>query len=189
VRGRLEHALEAADLVEQGVQARRAVGAQQGEVVELAADAAELAQLGQRGEPRCHAGTAARRDADADVGLDAGTVAVMGQAHGVADDHALALEPGHARQHRGSGDAEPARKIGCGRPGVALKQGDQAAVKVVDPHRVRSATEREAREGARFRHGIHSRLHRNCTASPGAQSRFAEAPQSAPFPFRGRLDR
>ena len=63
------------------------LGAQQRQVVELAADAAQLAQFGQRRQALGDQPRGLRAGGDADIGLDAAVGLVLRQPHRVADDH------------------------------------------------------------------------------------------------------
>ena len=56
---------------------------------------------------------------------------VLAQAHGVAHDHAVALQPRQARHHGGAGDAQLARQVGRALAGIGLQQGDQIAIDLV----------------------------------------------------------
>src|SRR5690606_12555495 len=75
---------------------------------------------------------------DQDVGADVAALDLLVHAHGVAADHALALEPLDPALHGGARQAQPARDLGGGGAGVLAQGGQQLGVGGRDLHHLRN---------------------------------------------------
>lgn len=130
--GSLLNPFQAADLVEQLVQLFGRVAAEPGDIVEFAADRAQLLDLPHGGEPAHDVLARAWLSFDAHIGLQPAADQALPQAHAIAGDDLALFQALQARVHGGAGNAQLASEGGDAFARVDLQQGDQLAVNFVE---------------------------------------------------------
>nr|ABM05924.1 NicC [Pseudomonas putida S16]ACV32408.1 NicC [Pseudomonas sp. HF-1] len=147
-RGGLLHPVDAADLVEQLVQLLGRIRTQPGHIVELAAHCAQLLYLAHGTQAPHHLLARARLHLDPHICLQPTTHNPLAQAHAIAGDDLVLLQPLQTRVDGSTSDAQLAGEGGDAFAGVYLQQGDQLAIDFIQ------------RDGAGIRHGESLRLTR-----------------------------
>ncbi|MNR34776.1 hypothetical protein D3C85_1525740 [compost metagenome] len=108
------------------------IAADHGHVVHRAADRVQFLDLREALQRADHRGRRLRLHGQAAEGQDGVVLHPAAQPHAKAGNHAGLLEPGDARHHRGPGDAQHAGEVGRALARVALQQGQQVPVGLVE---------------------------------------------------------